>query len=518
MEYIIRSDQWKWIIIAIILLSSIAIQSNLFLNSDISWLLDIVHRWFQGGNYQQNFFENNPPMILYLYAFPEWISEKMNFNHIIVIRVFTYLLSILSLALSCKIVNKIFKDNDGLTKTSFLIGLTFCYWLLPVYEFGQREHWMIMLVMPYLLLAVLRCKGEAVFSKFSVLIGVLAGIGFALKPHFLLTFVFIEIYLIIKTQKLSTWFRSEAVIVVFIVLAYLTSIFLFMPKYITAVLPYVWNFYLNTVKESFFELVVNSIGITWLAAVIFYFVLRKKIIDSDVYAIMVIANIGFMLVYLLQGRSWYYHAIPMFTISILLLLLFCARCIQKINSLPSASFKYYWINLYLIISIIVLFPLFFIYRLTTFNVNKKNSQQSYINQLIQFVKNYPVKGSIYFFSASVVPSSTVVDYARVTSASRFPSFWMLPGIIKIQHSKLNDNKLKMIDDANYFITQAVVEDFERNSPQLVFVDSLKYPSNFGTYPFDFIKYFSQDPKFKRIWSNYRYLEHINIYSVYRKGG
>ncbi len=64
---------------------------------------------------------------------------------------------------------------------------------LPGQDFGEREHLLLALVVPYLLLAAARASGREIPAAAAVLIGLLAGAAFALKPHFVLLWLAIEV-------------------------------------------------------------------------------------------------------------------------------------------------------------------------------------------------------------------------------------------------------------------------------------------------------------------------------------
>jgi hypothetical protein len=58
--------------------------------------------------------------------------------------------------------------------------------LSPGFSFGQREHACVLFAMPYLAAAVMRLQGGQSLPKpLAIAVGLLAGIGFAIKPYFL---------------------------------------------------------------------------------------------------------------------------------------------------------------------------------------------------------------------------------------------------------------------------------------------------------------------------------------------
>jgi hypothetical protein len=74
---------------------------------------------------------------------------------------------------------------------------------------GQREHLLIILTLPYLVLLTSRFTDRPCVTSKAFAIGLLGVLGFALKPYFLIVPVALEIYLMIKHRSLVTWLRPE---------------------------------------------------------------------------------------------------------------------------------------------------------------------------------------------------------------------------------------------------------------------------------------------------------------------
>src|SRR3990167_8654314 len=174
--------RFAWLFVLIFLALGILIQYIIFLSWDVSWLLLATHRFLEDGTYFDNFFENNPPMIIYLYVVPEWLANKLDVNHIILFRIWIFLLAGLSLGFSECLMQQLFdqKPHEKIIHAALLTTLAFCYFLLPAYEFGQREHLMLLLVMPYLLTMAVRSSRSYISETRLLIVGLLAGFGFAI--------------------------------------------------------------------------------------------------------------------------------------------------------------------------------------------------------------------------------------------------------------------------------------------------------------------------------------------------
>ena len=62
------------------------------------------------------------------------------------------------------------------------------------YDFGQREHLMVLGALPYLFLAARRVQG--VQEPYRYIVAILAAVAFAIKPYFLFIPALVELYLL----------------------------------------------------------------------------------------------------------------------------------------------------------------------------------------------------------------------------------------------------------------------------------------------------------------------------------
>src|SRR5437868_7239703 len=88
------------------------IQTHLFLNWDVSYLLHETEILFQGGTYANDLFEINPPLILYLYAPATFMSQWTGLNITFVFRIYILILTIGSLITCYRLAIPIFKNKN----------------------------------------------------------------------------------------------------------------------------------------------------------------------------------------------------------------------------------------------------------------------------------------------------------------------------------------------------------------------------------------------------------------------
>jgi hypothetical protein len=417
-------------------------QSYLLLNWDVAWLMHAAGKLLAGGSYSKDFFEWNPPMILYLSMPPVLLSKVGWLSLVQAEHVYVFFIASISLLL-CWHGNRI-----------FIVVLAICYLIVPVYEFGQREHLMLMLTMPYILSVAYKQQ------KYNILNSILAGIGFALKPYFLIVPLLLEIY---NGKPI----RLETLIIISILLAYLATIFLFYPDYIHAVIPLALRLYHQGFNAPWKNLLCHPAAIFCYVVIVFYFVSSRDRLKT----VLFLALIGFLFAFFMQKTAWYYHLYPAFVFAILL------------ASVMLADYRSDLLFLSLLI------PVYTLFNLTSWGMEYRNKSLTLVEYMIKHAPHQPV----YFFSMTSVYAYPAVIYAESISASRFAFLGWLPGLLK----KNNDDKT--------FLLSLLAEYFNTAQPELVFVDNTQ---------FNYIKYFSDDQAFKQVWKNYRYRETIQCKNYY----
>src|SRR3990167_3846381 len=178
-------------------------------------------------------FETNPPMILYLYYPAIKIQQITGFSLTNSLRIWVFSLALTSLAICTNLLAHLVTEK----LTTYLLTLTMLFILLflPANQFGQREHISLILTLPYFFSAALLLEKKKISRFLLVSIGIMAGIGFGIKPYFIFPFIFIELYI-------KSWMRIPPIIISVIIITYILSTIILQPGYFSVVLPLVTDF------------------------------------------------------------------------------------------------------------------------------------------------------------------------------------------------------------------------------------------------------------------------------------
>lgn len=491
-------------LLVIIYLSAWFIQDQLFLNWDISMLLDATQKLLNGGTYVDDFFNPNPPMIYYLYLPPTIVSHFFALNIIYVFRFYIFSLASLSLFICSLFTVRIFIREHRFLAYHFILIMAGIFLLSAFFEFGQREHLFMMLAMPYLLLVAYRLQppsrnnlpqaGEKIIPLF---IGLYAGLGFALKPYFLCTPLLVELWYIYYKKNVLAWMRPEILSMLALFCVYAITTFIFFPDYIFVIVPYMMRYYYQSISLPWHMIIFSKITLFCAFTLFVFFLQYKENPYKILCTILILALMSFLLIYVLQRTEFIYHKIPVLSLVILILgLSFCLFANQYRGFFTAIVGS--------------LFMLYLIHGAQGLYTYSNRYKEGILNPLIAFMKSHP-RRSIYFLSEELYFSYPLPHYTDAAVCQRFDSLWIVAYLVNKRRLEGEDKVRQYLKNDNpYFFLNLISDDLNKHKPQLVFVDVKEINSwiNHRFNHFDFLSYFLENNKFKQAWGHYHYLTSI----------
>lgn len=491
------------------------IQSNLFLNWDISQLIHVANQMMSGGSYVKDFFTPNPPIILHLYIVPVFFSKLLGLNATIAFRIYIFILSTISLFICYLVLNQIISKKDSFLLDALVLSLAVTFLIVPLYQFGQRDCLLYIFSAPYLFLVALRLQGKEINAYYAFFIGLLAGLGFAIKPCFLIIPLLIELYYIYFTKRWFAWLRSETIAIFLVLATYAVIMFLFYKEYVFDLVPYLIKNYYNSVGFPWSEMILNDPVLFCLIPVAFYFIHYKDNHYKILSTVLLISLFGFLMSYFIQRTLFSYHIMPAFSTGIIMLVLLFGLYVAKYPHIFTLFLGMIFFSM----------PVFFEYSSFKFCLEYK---KNVINKFVAFMHSQPPSQSIYFFSTHLSSQFPAVDYTDAKPVERFDCLWMVPSLINMAQIKGDialRRYIKFNNDKIFFVNM-IAQDFQLHKPNLVFVEIHDSYSNSHGEPIylDYINYFSENRNFKNEWKSYQYLttlEFVNFdlkFAIYKKIG
>ncbi|MEE2981246.1 MAG: hypothetical protein VYA71_06855 [Pseudomonadota bacterium] len=493
-------DRAELAVLALVFLASAVLRLDQTVNNDIAWYLYAAGTLLDGGvPYDDIFFEVNPPLMLYL-TVPAVAAARLT-GLFVVHAYFLYVFAVvaLSLALTWRLV-----DDYGAPRKGFLAVAVFVLVILPAADFGQREPMMVTLAMPYFALAILRASGHDCPTAMAILIGGLAALGFAIKPHFLLVPVLLELYRLTYSRDLGAMFRAETLALAAGVAFYLSSILVFTPDYVSRVVPFALEVY-NAAYRNTLGFVMNRPEAWLLPAVLVTHGLTRRrqrfAIAGDVF---LVASVGFFIAYLAQMKGWNYHIHPTRSMLAMALgLMVTGALLDSRETITRPRFP-----LALTLTAIAVLA-----GLSLRPLVLSGYHNEHLDRLLPIVREHAGGKAIYFISSNTWTGFPLVTYAEVEWSSRAASLWLLPGYARAREAGEMSPGLR---DIERYTIDTVVADLTAKPPAVILLDERRDKPWYGGIDFDFIAFFSTDPRFVEIWRNYEPIAVVEEFHIYRR--
>jgi hypothetical protein len=182
------------VIVVVILV--VILVNPLRVNRDASLHLLIGQLLIRGAVPYVDYVEINPPLIHYLHVIPVVLAKWIGVNPIPVFLLLILALSVWSITTAVYLLSRDVPVQGVLLGSVMAVAVAVLdLKLFTTNEFGEREHIFFLLIVPYVVLRWLRYRGRLGRTTWlAVLVGLAAGVGACIKPHFLIILLAIEAY------------------------------------------------------------------------------------------------------------------------------------------------------------------------------------------------------------------------------------------------------------------------------------------------------------------------------------
>ena len=466
----------------------------------------------EGRELYNDIFTVQPPLIDYIYLLPVYLSKNIGVIKasewliLVTLLVITFVIYLSSKLIS---LNHIFNNKNKKIEFCLLLSFVLIFFNMQSY-FADREHIFFVLIFPYILRWLPSIYKKESSLKIKIIVGLLAAIGFCIKPQCLVVFAYIQLINLWREKNFRILFTIENLIIYLFTIIYLTAICIFYPNYINIVMPMALATY-SAASTHFFWF-----GILLIFAVTFSeFRLRyNSPYRQDIFYLMVLCPA--FLIYVLINNGWGYT----WNLLTLMALLLTGFILWEFNWLYENHYakgelnkqflfgiRSCWLNLFANVVIILLFitTLTFIPSCDDYFLDCKEGKE-FIQSVTKANDNHPIK-SFGVLSPDFVFWQQLNESTGIRWETRFNHLWMLPKFI-ISDAKFKENNMWIIE----YVANSFADDVNKRKPDVLFVD------NTGNYysvrkKLDLISYFSIFPKFHDIMQNYMFSGNIRYCDV-----
>lgn len=358
--------------------------------------------------------------------------------------------------------------------------------------YGQGEHVALVMAFPYFAGAAAAIRGRPPGRTSGIVAAAAAGIGLALKPHFALVWLGVEVA-IAMARGARSLLRPESITVLSVFSAYLLAAFVFTPELFES-LPWLMRLYPRAFAVEFHTILLDERAILVAAGLFAAYRLRQSQ-HAPLARVLAIATAAMYVALLLQGKGWGYHWYPVTALSIVLCGLALDEYARRLRlaSPALAVIAVVWMNAQSI-------------RTTQLLVQ----DPVILPQMMDIVEANAKGQSVVAFSHLIQTGFPLVNLTSVRWASPYAHLWMVPALYRDAWAGTTPVRYRDTGEWKAFEQQMfdrIWERLVRDDPAVTF---LHVPLANG---FDMRAYFETDERFRNRFARSPVLDTIGRYIV-----
>lgn len=514
-------DWFFWPAAAVVVLLGAAVELRARMTPDVAWYLYAARRVLDGKRLYVDVIEINPPLSMWLHLPIVAASRALGVPDPVVFRLCVFVLVLASAAIAAWLLRGPLAVERA-TRRWWLLALIFVLLPLTREDFGQREHVLLCVLVPYVLACAARAGGRAIPAGAAVALGAVAGVGMSLKPHFALAWLGLEAWLWLAPDAAAgarpTWRRPEALAAATVPVLYGAAVPLVTPQYLD-MLRLVAGTYASYLSNNPLDIVIREPGV-WLALFgLFAFAGLQHASSGSARAIsraLAIATGALLVAALLQRKGWRYHLYPSFGCALLLLVTLLGGWRVRARSLGERA---YGLAAAAVLVGIALSVGAAATRQALHPRDRRYEPYPEFPELLALVRDRARGGRVVIFSNNVRASFPLMNYApEVGWASRFNALWIFGSVYAgflTRPDPVPYRSRSAMGAAERYELDAIAEDLALYRPRLVIAQRAE-PGNMRNpiRRLDYMGYLRRDPRIASFLSRYRRLPDVGDYEVY----
>ncbi len=500
---------------ALTILVSMAAEMRAVPSADVSFYLYGTNRILDGARLYVDVVEVNPPMVFVIDVPAVLVSRWLHVSDITAYRIFVFAILTLSLSLSQGSLRLLCRGSGAPSPALVNWLLIFALFAVPGEAFGQREHVMLALAIPYLLSAC-TWAGAQRQGKFAVLIGFLAGVGFALKPYFVLLWAAVELWLVLKRPP-GRFLKPESLAVGATIAAYVLVVWLVTPDYFRLVrlLGPAYSRYMSVSPLA--ALAIGEGSAVCLAALLAFVAFKRVGLADPLTEGLTIGSAALLAAAALQRKGWWYHFYPSVAMSLVLLGLLLTRVRTARLAVVTRVFAYVSVAAVLFV---IGSSLTYLMRVIVDPYDERVTRYPAYRELETLVAQRAVGQPVMIWSFNIHSGFPLVPSVGAKWASRFPSMWLVPALYWDEMLQKRPPRFRpwgQRPEAERFVDSAMATDLRRHPPTLLITLAPSRDSSATAFArLDLRSYFAMDPRIGDMLSCYRLLRRVGVHDVYQR--
>jgi hypothetical protein len=479
------------------------------IRQDQSWLLYAAQQMLDGVPlYGARLTETNPPLIIWLSAFPAGVARVLGANAPTVF----YPMVAAAIAASVLWCFRLLGGTAKVLARGQRLLFAMCVLVAEVFlhlgDFGQREHLLFIMVMPYLVaFGIPRRRALGTFQV--VALSVVAAAGICIKPQQVILLLGFQAA-VMMLGRTWRWPRHEANVAFGLTLAtyaaYGIAVLVFAPLYLTNEMPLLLKTYWAFGRYGVLQLVLlDKVFLALVALGAMLYVLLRLRGASRFGLLLLVSGAASSIAFDLQHTGFNYQWIPQNSLALLAVLWMLADAAgERFPTVVAA------------LAVRRRDAIVFAVSGLLFAGLAARHARSVI----------PDAGTLEGFYAALPPGTPVmalstnpqalfpyVEQDRLVLATRFVHLWMLPAVEQNEYAPGARKVLSadVREDLAALQRAQVTEDITQRKPAYVVVPHCPSPlcEAISEPGFDMLAWFEKDAAFSAAWARYRLLERVD---------
>ncbi len=479
-------------------------------NVDIAYLTLSAQRLLDGNMMSAAYYDTNLPLSIIVQAPPVLLSKITAIPLYYSISIYIFLLLSLFTAVTYLLLKKIpeFSENQRLLVIMTFIAVNT---VMTSYDFGQKDHILAMSLVPLVLVQILITMDIKIngILKWTVLLA--GSLLILLKPHYGLVPASIFLHRIIYKHRINIFKDPDFLCLAGMAIVYVGVIYLFFNDFVTVMLPDVIKYYTSSIDSE-----VKKVGIILMVQALIPLVLCQFFFKKAHFLISVFSFMAFLCLipFIMQGKGWFYHAIPAYIFFFLALVMLVYYVIGfalsfAITKRPTKTASF------VITAIFILTATSYkSLNMIDMPTHEEYKSSEFVKIINKCADENNGECSFLMLNDMINIAHELSIYTGQLHASRFPYMWFAPYLIDAQNAL--DSGIEpiltqeQIDKAMAKYTNMILDDFNKHSPEIIFVGNFPNLAGDGKL-LNFRDYFiEKNPKLKNIWNNYDFERTISI--------
>ncbi|MDJ0896179.1 MAG: GtrA family protein, partial [Alphaproteobacteria bacterium] len=226
---------WPELVALLLLAVAVVCLSSIPLSHDVVWQMWIARQMLHGVGLYTEILELNPPLWFWMAVPVQWAAEALEQPplRLILLADFCYVAACFFLA------SRLLSERAPQQRAMLLLAILAAMILVPLPDFGQREHLALVGAIPYALLISRRAERRPTSAWLAGSVGLVAAVGFALKHYFIAVPLLLELWLIVGWRRDWRPFRPETWALAASALGYAIAVIQLSPAFFSTVVPMV---------------------------------------------------------------------------------------------------------------------------------------------------------------------------------------------------------------------------------------------------------------------------------------